>query len=185
MTLTLEKAPKVNTPNLISKTKFGKHKKRNIFDNEIIQRDAFSSTVYYDFHLSFCLLYWNYFKIFINQINLKIIAESSGYTTESTDSSFSSATSTTSTGTVVCNFNALKPKNNQTHSVSQTSLSSGITTAASTKQSTPTVDKSNKCHLLQCSYANLTPSSSQMDQPTSQTSSTTSNNHGTIMMITD
>lgn len=102
-------------------------------------------------------------------------AESSSYATDSTDSSFSSATSTTSTGTVVCNFNALKPKNNQTHSVSQTSLqSTGVTTAASTK-SPPTVDKSNKCHLVQCSYANLPANASQKDQQTS------SNNHGTIM----
>lgn len=75
----------------------------------------------------------------------------------------------------MCNFNALKPKNNQTHSVSQTSLqSTGVTTAASTK-SPPTVDKSNKCHLLQCSYANLPANASQKDQQTS------SNNHGTIM----
>lgn len=111
-------------------------------------------------------------------MKLKIIAESS-FTTDSTESS---ATSTTSTGTVVCNFNALKPKNNQTHSVSHTSLSTGITTAASAKPSPPTIDKSNKCHLLQCSYANLTPNSSQTqkDQPTSMSSSTAPNNHGTI-----
>lgn len=118
------------------------------------------------------MLYWNSFRNYPWQP----LAESS-YATDSTDSSFSSATSTTSTGTVVCNFNALKPKNNQTHSVSQTSLqSTGITTAASTKPSPPSVDKSNKCQLLQCSYANLTPNTSQVDQPTS----TAPQNHGTI-----
>lgn len=110
---------------------------------------------------------------------LNKLAESSSYTTDSTESSFSSATSTTSTGTVVCNFNALKPKNNQTHSVSQTSLTTGISTAALAKQSSSSLDKSNQCHLLQCSYANLTPTSSQKDQPTS----TTSVNHGTIMIF--
>lgn len=97
-----------------------------------------------------------------------LLTESS-YATDSTESSFSSATSSTSTGTVV--FNALKPKNNQTHSVSQTSLqSTGITTAASVKQSPPAVDKSSKS---QYSYANLTPNLSQKDQLTA------AHNHGT------
>lgn len=106
------------------------------------------------------------------------LTESSSYTTDSTESSFSSATSTTSTGTVVCNY-ALKPKNNQTHSVSQTSLTTSTSAAALAKQSSSSLDKSNQCHLLQCSYANLTPTSSQKDQPTS----TSSVNHGTIMIF--
>ena len=77
------------------------------------------------------------------------------------ESSLSSTTSTTSTGTVVCNLNALKPKNNQTHSVSQMSLeSTGITTAA---------EKSNKCHLVTTSYTE----SGQKEHPK------TSKNHGT------
>jgi hypothetical protein len=102
-------------------------------------------------------------------------AESSHYATDSTESSLSSTTSTTSTGTVVCNLNALKPKNNQTHSVSQMSLqSTGITTAAFAKPSSPTVDKSNKCHLVQCSFKE----SGHKDHP--KTTSSTSKNHGTI-----
>lgn len=106
------------------------------------------------------------------------IAESSHYATDSTESSLSSTTSTTSTGTVVCNLNALKPKNNQTHSVSQMSLqSTGVTTAAFAKQSSPTVDKSNKCHLVQCTFKE----SGQKDHPTSKTTSSTSKNHGTMM----
>lgn len=111
---------------------------------------------------------WKLFQNFI-----KILPESSNPTSDSTESSFSSATSTTSTSTVVCNFNALKPKNNQTHSVSQTSLQS--TGAVSTKQSSPCADKSSKCQLLQ--YANLTPSSIQKDQQNPPAS------HGTIKMF--
>lgn len=129
--------------------------------------------------LSFVKLNWR--NLIGNPFKYSNITE-----TDSTESSFSSATSTTSTGTVVCNFNALKPKNNQTHSVSQTSLqsSSGITTAASTKQCPPSIENSNKCHLLQCSYANLMPNSSHKDQQMSNTSSATSNNHGTIKFRT-
>lgn len=105
------------------------------------------------------------------------LAESSHYATDSTESSLSSTTSTTSTGTVVCNLNALKPKNNQTHSVSQMSLeSTGITTAAFAKQNSPTVDKSNKCHLVQCRVQE----SGQKDHLTSKTTSSTSKNHGTL-----
>lgn len=96
-------------------------------------------------------------------------AESSGFTTDSAESS---ATSTTSTGTVVFNSNALMPNNNQTHSVSQTSLQSTSITAAASSQ--PSLDQSNQCHLLQCSYANLAPCSSHRDHPAA------SNTHGTI-----
>ncbi|CRL00953.1 CLUMA_CG014266, isoform B [Clunio marinus] len=100
------------------------------------------------------------------------VMETTNFASDSTESSFSSATSTTSTSTVVCNFNALKPKNNQTHSVSQTSLqSTGIATVTSKKHNPSAVDEYNKCQLLQCSYANLTPYSTQKDQPNVSTSS--------------
>lgn len=91
---------------------------------------------------------------------------------DSPESSFSSATSTTSTGTVVCNFNALKPKNSQ--SVSQTSLqSTGISTPTSLQTST-IVDKStNKCHLVKCSYRDF-------NQTRDVQSPSTFIHHGTI-----
>jgi len=82
------------------------------------------------------------------------------------------------------NPNALKPKNNQTHSMSHSSLlpqstgiggsntsaisSSTATAASSTKSpsNNNAIDQSNKCNLFQCSYANLMPntSSSVKDQ---------------------
>jgi hypothetical protein len=128
--------------------------------------------------MHFLYNHWNSFQNFTS--TKKTFAESSHYATDSTESSLSSTASTTSTGTVVCNLNALKPKNNQTHSVSQMSLqSTGITTAAFAKQSSPTVDKSNKCHLVQCSFKE----SGQKDHPIAKTTSSITKNHGTIMVF--
>lgn len=112
---------------------------------------------------------WNITKIVIFFFfSIRFPFPENNPTLDSPESSFSSATSTTSTGTVVCN--ALKPKNSQ--SVSQTSLqSTGISTTPSSN-----VDKSaNKCHLVKCSYRDV----SQKDLQSSSGFA----HHGTIRQI--
>ncbi|CAH1709595.1 unnamed protein product [Chironomus riparius] len=99
----------------------------------------------------------------------------------------STESSATSTGTIILNQNALKPKNNQTHSVSQMSLqSTGIATSAASlnkchNTSNVVVDKTNnKCNVIQCSYP--TSCNKEQQQPSSQPS--TSNSSISISTIT-
>lgn len=110
----------------------------------------------------------------------------------------STESSATSTGTIILNQNALKPKNNQTHSVSQMSLqSTGMATSTVSLNkchnttSNAVVDKTkNKCSVIQCSYPTTTCNKEQQ-QPPSQPSTSTSSisistittNNGTISTI--
>lgn len=74
----------------------------------------------------------------------------------------SAESSATSTGTIIMNQNALKPKNNQTHSVSQMSLqTTGITAASCTHHKSP----NSNCKCTTNAYPVLPASCNKEQQP--------------------
>lgn len=104
----------------------------------------------------------------------------------------STESSATSTGTIIMNQNALKPKNNQTHSVSQISLqSTGIATSAASlnksvnnSSNVAAVDKTSKCSVIQCSYPTLTSTSCNKEQQAPSPSPSTSTSNTSISTLT-
>jgi hypothetical protein len=78
----------------------------------------------------------------------------------------SAESSATSTGTIILNQNALKPKNNQTHSVSQMSLqTTGITASTCTHGTTHHKSPNSNCKCTTHAYPALAASCNKEQQP--------------------
>lgn len=80
----------------------------------------------------------------------------------------SAESSATSTGTIILNQNALKPKNNQTHSVSQTSLqTTGIAASSCTDGTTHHKSPNSNFKCTTHAYPVLAASCNKEQQPPS------------------
>lgn len=103
----------------------------------------------------------------------------------------SAESSATSTGTIILNQNALKPKNNQTHSVSQMSLqTTGITASSCTHGTTHHKSPNSNCKCTthaypaaSCNKEQQPPASQQLQLPSTSSYSNSISSSTSISTI--